>query len=497
MEIVKDKDLAEFNDWIEEASEPDFDLDVDSLPPAPFDPGDVLATAGEAVPVRFLTGIAGTGKTYTVRQRIEADPSFGVLCSTTGISAINLGAGVTTINSLLAYFDTESMRERYKEGRLTRRINQKVVKEGYRNIVIDEVSMMPAEQLQILYNAVAAVNQQAAERSGRKIGLVLTGDFAQLAPVAGKDAKGKSLPTPWAFNSDCWQEFDQRTSRLTEVKRQSDAGFLAAINATRAGDGATAIDRLQSLGVDIGNATCDDFDGTTILATNDAVDRYNEIRVMDLPGKTARPPVARWGLQKAEWKKGIPNTPPGRFDLQAFKTGAYVMILANSYESPGVLEYANGDCGWIQGCENSSLHGRYKGKPVFVVKLKRGPTVEVPAITRYNTQKEKPDSSITTIPAWVKGPNDEQPYRDEDKKWRVGAVTYFPLRYAWASTTYKSQGLTLDACQIDLRPYFLGSENQLYVAMSRCKTVEGLRLVGAPDLFVKRCNVAAEVAKWL
>jgi hypothetical protein len=482
--------------WVDEAEAEDVDFeDVadEQVEQPPYDPDDPLATDGP-VPVRFLTGQAGTGKTYTVRERIADDPGFGILCSTTGISAINLGAGVTTINSLLAYFDTESMRERYKEGKLTQRLTQRVIKEGYRNIVVDEASMMPAAQLQILYNALAKVNEQSeAQRRRRRIGLVLTGDFAQLAPVPDKDAaSGKAQVTPWAFNADCWGEFDSRTYKLTEVRRQTDAAFLAAINAARRGDGGEAVEGFSALGVEIGEETADDFDGTTILATNEAVDRYNDIRVMDLPGKVICPPVERWGLQKAEWKKALPNLRAGRQDQQGFKVGAYVMILANAYAAPGQLEYANGDCGWIRGCVVSKKLGR----PVFVVELKRGKTVEVPAITRTNAQKERPDASIVTIPSWVRSDKVAAPYK-EDKRWVVGGVTYFPLRYAWASTTYKSQGLTLDACQIDLRPHFLGSPNQLYVALSRCKTAAGLRLVGSRELFVKRNNVAREVLRWL
>lgn len=498
MKSVDFVDFVDFDEEDDELTEDELTGEDGNDANDPDDPDDPLATSGAIVPVKFLTGQAGTGKTWTVRERIAADPDFGVLCSTTGISAINLGEGVTTINSLLAYFDTESMRDRYKQGKLAYRLNHRVVKDGYRNIVVDEVSMMPKEQLQILYNAIAEVNASAEmARRNRKLGLILTGDFAQLAPVPEKDSDGKSEETPWAFKGDCWEEFDARTHKLTSVKRQADAGFLAAINAARRGDGGESVERLVELGVEMGDETTDDFDGTTILATNEAVDRYNEIRAMDLAGQLTRPPIVRWGMQKAEWRRGLPNTPPGRDDEQRFKIGAYVMILANGYSAPGVLEYANGDCGWIESCVYANDRATGEKRPVFVVRLKRGPVVEVPALTRLNTQKEKPGETVCAgNPAWAKGGVHVKPFR-EDGRWVIGGVTYFPLRYAFASTVYKTQGLTLDACQIDLRPHFLGKPNQLYVAMSRCRTAAGLRLVGGKDLFVRRCNVDPEVRRWL
>jgi hypothetical protein len=87
---------------------------------------------------------------------------------------------------------------------------------------------------------------------------------------------------------------------------------------------------------------------------------------------------------------------------------------------------------------------------------------------------------------------------DEDKElWHHGGVLYYPLRLAYASTVHKSQGLSLDRCQIDIRGGFCGAPAMSYVAISRCRTPQGLRLVGTPDLLAKRCNTDPEVAPWL
>src|ERR1700691_170060 len=112
------------------------------------------ATAEAGVPCEFTCVCAGSGKTYYWRERIAADPSEGVLAATTGIASINLGT--TTLNSLLKFFDTDSLRDAYLNGSLVRRM--KDIREDYRRIVIDEVSMMDGDQLGILVRAALECN---------------------------------------------------------------------------------------------------------------------------------------------------------------------------------------------------------------------------------------------------------------------------------------------------------------------------------------------------
>jgi hypothetical protein len=100
------------------------------------------------VPCEFVCGCAGTGKTYVVRERIANDPSYGLLCATTGIAAVNLGDAVT-INSALRYFDTDDHRDNHLSGSLTRRLRD--LSEEYDRIIIDEISMMDAQQLTLIY----------------------------------------------------------------------------------------------------------------------------------------------------------------------------------------------------------------------------------------------------------------------------------------------------------------------------------------------------------
>ena len=79
----------------------------------------------------------------------------------------------------------------------------------------------------------------------------------------------------------------------------------------------------------------------------------------------------------------------------------------------------------------------------------------------------------------------------------VGTVEYLPLRVAYGSTTHKSQGLSLDHVQINLRDGFFKSPGMTYVALSRCRTAEGLRIVGTVDGLRDRCKVDPRVRQWV
>jgi len=123
----------------------------------------------------FITGEAGTGKTWLVKERARRYPGH-VLCATTGIAAVNLGEGVTTINSLLKYFDTASLRDSWTQGNLER-IVMGLARSGVRQIVLDEVSMLDGEQLTIITATIDSVNERLVAAGEATIGLTLTGDY--------------------------------------------------------------------------------------------------------------------------------------------------------------------------------------------------------------------------------------------------------------------------------------------------------------------------------
>lgn len=427
---------------------------------------DEIDLSFDAPPVRcaFTTGAAGTGKTYHWRERIRNDPSEGVLCATTGIAGVNLGT--VTINSLLRYFDTESLINAYVSGRLVSRLAH--IATTKRNLIVDEGSMMPAEQLDTFYQAVQEANRRkmVTKVNPDGLGIVFVGDFCQLPPIKAR----------WAFEAECWPRFEEGLMRLEKNWRQADEEFLAAINHLRAGEGVDGARTLKQTSAEFSSALDLHFPGTTIMAKNDEVDRFNWQALQRVKGEKFVVNSRRWHVAKppGEWKN-IPE----RLEL---KIGAYVMILANDTRE---FTYANGDCGLIVGRDSSSIQVRL---------ARNDEVVEIGTIERkvHSPDSDDFDDDVPKEPTWG------EPWFDEvAEKYCIGSVRYVPLRLAWASTVHKSQGLTLDRVQLDLRNHFFSQPAMAYVAVSRCRTPEGLRIVGDAELLAKRCKIDPRVQRWV
>jgi ATP-dependent exoDNAse (exonuclease V) alpha subunit len=425
--------------------------------PSPLDAPEALPAeiAALAEPTfSFLTGPAGCGKTYLARQWAQADSGV-LICATTGIAAVNLGDAVT-VNATLKYFNTESLQEAFLAGWLQARM-RKLRAAGVTRYVLDEVSMLGADALTVLVDAVEELNDEAAVDMGHepRIGLTLVGDFLQLPPVQER----------YAFLSPRWDRFEAATVTLSGIRRQADPAFIEALRALRVGDADRAVPILADRLVPAADSQ---FEGTTILAKNLAVDRFNRMRHESLP-----PPVLRYeakvsGEPLKEWEK-IPA-------ILGLKRGALVMILANQYDAdvPGMLGslvYANGDLG--------TLVDGDPAKQTAQVQLQRtGEIVTVVPTVKQNLE-----------PTGAKG-------KKADRYRVIGEIVYLPLRLAYASTVHKSQGLTLDQVQVDVGDRFFRSPAMTYVALSRARSLQGLRLVGTASLLRDRCTVAEEVRRW-
>ncbi len=422
-----------------------------------------LAQVLAGLPFAYLQGPAGTGKTWMARQVVKTRDD-AILCATTGIAAVNLG-DATTLNSVLAYFDTQSLLEHYASGFLQHRLRM-LRKSGIRTLVIDEVSMMAADQLTVLCQAFDELDQQKTYDQDLGVGyqyadgdlrmkLLLVGDFAQLPPV---DA-------PFAFESPEWSRFREATFKLSTVRRQGDPRFIQALQAVRVGKGADALEALQPQMVQGVDFT---FTGTTIVASNQEVDRINGMRHAKLAGPEYTWKTVRSGEQQKDWLKQIPE----QVDL---KKGALVMILSNRPRPRdevdgfvvGDLLYANGELATVVGPDPHGIR----------VMLHRTfeEVVVVPAVKEWKepTGKKNPRFTIK------------------------GAVSYMPLRLAYATTVHKSQGLSLDAVQVSLIHGMFHKPGMTYVALSRCRTLEGLRIVGNPKMFLGRCGVSEKVREYL
>ena len=470
--------------------------------------------------LEFITGIAGTGKTTLLRNRIDESRhqrsigkvkrSYGTLCATTGIAAINLSSTdniVTTINSELKFFDTESLEDNAAGGKLSKALQGVAIKG--RNLVVDEISMMEDKQLDLIYKSLVEVNQLDNIQSRGGLGLVLCGDFCQLPPINGQPI----------YKAKCWEKFAEHTTKLTKVYRQDNQQFLEGLNMARAGDGDKAAEVFSSLpGITWIGTVNSRFSGTTIVSTNKEVDRINQVRLDRLIHNEHKQEIRirnfRWGKQKPEWKQ-VP-------DELVLAEGAYVMILTNDAPDFG---FVNGDCGIIEEVR--------QGLRVAYVNLVRNhATIGIKKIVRKYMSKELPQGEVEPIymrkkewkeqsqPGYAEFKSNlmDAGYRQylegmtiENKpkepfrvyfdyvqgKWVLGELDYVPIRLAYASTVHKSQGLSLENVQIDYSNAFFGSPSMSYVALSRCRTPEGLTIVGSPKLLAARTNVLGEVLPWI
>jgi hypothetical protein len=430
-------------------------------------------------PFTYLAGAAGSGKTFAMKDAARQRPGL-LLCATTGIAAINLGG--TTVNAQLGYFDTKSLQESWTNGFLAARLG-KLWKAGVRRLVLDEVSMLDGDQLTYLVKAIEEVNgrgyvlskREAEDESGPpNLGLTLVGDFAQLPPVKA----------PFAFESTEWDRFEPNTITLTEIKRQADPAFIEALRAARRGDGRAA---LAFFGPTLQTETDDRFEGPTLLAKNEAVDRYNWLRLNRLTGADIHFASSREGKQRSEW--GNPDKPPNTWGIPPrlhLKIGALVMILANKRFPMGTgFEYVNGDLGELMDADEEH-HVAYvtlqrTGQDVAVDYVRREVLIPMDSARRKELIALGQAEKIA-----------------DGGKWEIaGWISYMPLRVAYASTVHKSQGLSLDRVQVNIRDGFFKSPGMLYVALSRARSAGGLRLVGSSAAFVERCTTDPRLKQWL
>jgi len=218
------------------------------------------------------------------------------------------------------------------------------------------------------------------------------------------------------------------------------------------------------------------------VAKNDAVDRYNYLRMARLPGAEVRFPSSRWGELRSEW--GRLDKPPHTWGIPSelvLKIGALVMILANARDELGQLTYVNGDLGTLVDADEVSawVELQRTGEIVRVLPVLREVKVPIESLRRKELREAGQSERI-------------------DGKWEiVGGLTYMPLRVAYASTCHKSQGLSLDKVQVNVRDHFFSSPGMVYVALSRCRSAQGLRLVGSPKVLIERCVSDPRLKQWL
>jgi ATP-dependent DNA helicase PIF1 len=375
----------------------------------------------------FLSGYAGTGKTYVLTKFIDVLHKHGknvICCAPSGKAAQNLRHGMTVHRAF-----------NIPIGILTTDNDLKTPPKAVRNaevVIIDEVSMLRIDTFEFICRQL----NKAEHMSRIPKQLVVVGDFFQLSPVITKreEAAFQELypdaPQGFAFQGEMWKACRFHSFNLHEIMRQRDTTFQDNLNKIRVGD-LSAFPYFNNM---VGSPR-DELDKYIhICGTNREADSRNEKALANLPGKT----YAIEAEEEGKVGKGDKVAP----ETLRVKEGARVMFLVNDTEenlyqngSGGTIEDIDLAGGWI-GIETDE--GNY-------VKLQRHSwDVEVPTVTHGTDKEGNPVVRVDTR--------------------TIGTYTQFPIKLGYAITIHKSQGQTYDRVIVDPNCFDNG---MLYVALSR------------------------------
>lgn len=391
----------------------------------------------------FLTGKAGTGKTTFLKRLKELSPKRMIVLAPTGIAAINAG-GMTIHSFFQLPFSPyvpgtifgSGEQKRYQFSKLKRNIIRSIDL-----LVIDEISMVRSD----LLDAVDSVLRQYRKRHDLPFGgvqLLMIGDLQQLAPVVTPQEEhllGQHYDTPFFFSSNALKQVGYLTIELKKVYRQQDEQFISLLNQIRENKASEAT--LQALNQRYIPNFVPPKEGNYIrLTTHNAPAQYiNEQQLAALPAQSFS--------FTADIEGDFPETSyPADFKL-TLKPGAQVMFIKNDPQH----RFYNGMIGEVIGVRTDE-----DGSKITVRSKDSGEEFDLEKMEWTNakyTLNEKTKEIEETV---------------------EGKFMQYPLRLAWAITIHKSQGLTFEHAIIDASHSF--THGQTYVALSRCKTLEGMVL---------------------
>ncbi|HET8575394.1 MAG TPA: helix-turn-helix domain-containing protein [Candidatus Paceibacterota bacterium] len=386
----------------------------------------------------YLTGPAGSGKTHTLNTYISYLKKYGVevgITASTGIAATHMN-GVTIhswaglgIKNFLSEEDLDALQE--KEYLFKRFQKTKV-------LVIDEVSMLHDFRLDMVERVCRAMKRNEEPFGGMQV--ILSGDFFQLPPIS----KRNEPEARFVYHSDAWKAMDLRVCYLEEQFRQTGEDFaLQVLNDIRAND--VTEDTLDHLRRRYKRAPKlpGAEDGKRIIPTklythNIDVDAINDRELESLEGGTHVYEMRSKGKNPLVETLKKSCLAPERLVL---KEGAQVMFVKNNFDAG----YVNGTLGTVVGFDK----------------------MDAPIVETLSSVNGTGGKRITV----------EETDWSIDEEGKVKAeITQLPLRLAWAITVHKSQGMSLDAVEVDLSKSFVPGMG--YVALSRVRTLGGLKLLG-------------------
>ena len=387
----------------------------------------------------FLTGKAGTRKTTFLRRLKEQSPKRMVILAPTGIAAIN--AGGVTIHSFFqlsfAPFVPEttfnSSQTHYRFSKEKRNIIRSMDL-----LVIDEISMVRADLLDAIDSALRRYRDREKPFGG--VQLLMIGDLQQLAPVV-KENEWEMLKnyyeTPYFFASRALRETVYMTIELKTVYRQSDTFFLSLLNKIRENQADDEVLNELNRRYQPGFRPRKEEGYIRLTTHNYQAQKVNDNELASLPGQTYS--------FRAEIDGTFPEYLYPADEVLTIKAGAQIMFLKNDPSSE--KRYYNGMIGEVAAVNDAGMivRGKDNGDEFQLLPEEWG---------NYKYVLNEETKEIT-----------------EEIE---GTFRQYPIRLAWAITIHKSQGLTFERAIIDARNSF--AHGQTYVALSRCKTLEGMVL---------------------
>ena len=387
----------------------------------------------------FLTGKAGTGKTTFLKHITRTTSKRFVVLAPTGVAAIN--AGGSTIHSffqlpLCPYLpDVKELITEYQTPERYRSLRKERVNiiRTLDLLIIDEISMVRADLIDAVDMTLRRYRRNDKPFGG--VQLLMIGDAQQLSPVVKENERpymSQVYPSPYFFHAKALQKMDYVTIELQKVYRQKDREFLDILNAVR--ENRITSEILKKLNTRV-HAYDEEDEPIRLTSHNAKADSVNLMKLDQLPGE----PYSFEAETEGEFPE---NSYPADFVL-TLKVGAQVMFIRNDPEG----EYYNGKIGKVESIDSRGL--------IQVTDEDSG-LINVTPVEWENIQYVLDEESGEIVPSVL------------------GKFRQFPLRVAWAITIHKSQGLTFDRVTIDAGAAF--AFGQVYVALSRCRTLEGISL---------------------